>query len=150
VSKFSGEQYSPTDTRSETTIGGAGFGRPEGFVVPEDHFHHPGYPVPSDTWRWGDQGTEWPVDAFTGMILAPGPHPISRPMPHSYAEDGNMEAYVIAGPYCQDNEAATDLGAFTGATGPTGHVTPINHPELTAPRSASTTSDISAPAQSGV
>ncbi len=137
--------YTATPERSDTQIGSGGPGAPMGFVVPEDHFHHPGYPVPSDTIRWGDQGTEWPADAFTEMVLSPGPHPISRPMPHSYAEDGNMEAYTIAGPYCQYPEASTDLGAFTGATGPTGHVTPQDHPELTAPQSPATLSDSPAP-----
>jgi hypothetical protein len=44
-----------------------------------------------------------------------------------------MEAYEIAGPYVADNEASRDLGSFTGATGPTGHVTPAAHPEVTAP-----------------
>ena len=51
----------------------------------------------------------------------------------TYDGDGNMEAYEIAGPYAADNEASRDVGSFTGATGPTGHVTPVAHPEVTAP-----------------
>jgi hypothetical protein len=97
---------------------------------------HPGYGDPSDTYRAADQGTDWPADAFTRMILAADEVAISRPAAHSYAGDGNMEAYHIVGPYSRDNEAARDLGAFTGATGPTGHVTPEGHPELTAPGGA--------------
>lgn len=95
--------------------------------------HHPGYPDPSDTYRWGDQGTDWPPDTFTGLVVANAERAISQPAPHSYHGDDNMEAYRIAGPYCADNEAETDVGLFTGATGPSGHVTPAAHPELTAP-----------------
>jgi hypothetical protein len=81
------------------------------------------------------------MDRFTQMVVQAEEHPISRPMPHSYYGDDNMEAYLIVGPYAADNEATTDLGLFTGATGPTGHVTPMAHPELTAPQSPSTLSD---------
>jgi hypothetical protein len=137
--------YEETPERSDTQIGSGGPSHPMGFVVPESHFNHPGYPRPSDTYRWGDHGTEWPLDAFTAHVLGDDRHPMSRPMPHSYAEDGNMEGYFIAGPYCKEPEAATDLGAFTGATGPTGHVTPQDHPELTAPQSPATLADTPAP-----
>ena len=94
---------------------------------------HAGYPVPSDTYNSRDQGTDWPPDAFTAMILSPGPTEQFTPARHSYDGDGNMEAYGIAGPYVADNEASRDVGSFTGATGPTGHVTPAAHPEVTAP-----------------
>lgn len=111
---------------------------PEGFTAQpySGEANHRGYPDPSETYRWGDQGTEWPMDAFTAMVARAEEHPISRPMPHSYYGDDNMEAYHIVGPYCADNEATMDLGQFTGATGPTGHVTPRQHPELTAPQSS--------------
>ncbi len=119
-----------------------GYSAPLGFTVGDysGPARHEGYPDPSSTYRWGDQGTDWPLDAFTQMIVQAEEHPISRPMPHSYYGDDNMEAFAIVGPYVRTNEEATDLGAFTGATGPTGHVTPESHPELTAPASPSVTS----------
>ena len=95
---------------------------------------HAGYPVPSDTYEPADQGTNWPADSFTGYVLSAGPGEFAaNPARHSYDGDGNMEAYAIAGPYSTANEAETDLGLFTGATGPTGHVTSEAHPEITAP-----------------
>ena len=93
---------------------------------------HAGYPAPSDTYNPRDQGTDWPPDAFTTMILSSGSTEQFTPARHSYDGDGNMEAYEIAGPYAAGNEASRDVGSFTGATGPTGHVTPAAHPEVTA------------------
>jgi hypothetical protein len=123
--------------RSDTDLLGQGPRAPEGFTaLPYSaETHHAGYPDPSDSYRWGDQGTEWPLDRFTRLIVQDEEHPISRPAPHSYYGDDNMEAYRIVGPYCADNEATNDLGLFSGATGPTGHVTPQRHPELAAPQS---------------
>ncbi len=123
--------------RSDTDLLGQGPRAPEGFTALSysAETHHAGYPDPSDSYRWGDQGTEWPLDRFTRMIVQDEEQPISRPAPHSYYGDDNMEAYRIVGPYCADNEATDDLGLFSGATGPTGHVTPRRHPELTAPQS---------------
>lgn len=84
---------------------------------------HPGYTTPSETVDPGDRGTAWPPDQFTRLAMEAGPDGIATPAAHSYDGDGNMEAYEIAAPYAARNEASTDLGAFTGATGPTGHVT---------------------------
>jgi hypothetical protein len=81
------------------------------------------------------------MDSFTQLIVQQSPMPISAPVPHSYYCDDNMEAYQIMGPYDVGNERSRDLGSFTGATGPTGHVTPMNQPELTAPQSSSTLQD---------
>lgn len=94
---------------------------------------HAGYGTPSDTYDPHDQGTDWPVDSFTGMVATHPSSAIQAPARHSYDGDGNMEAYQIAGSYSVANEASTDLGRFTGATGPGGHVTPAGHPEVTAP-----------------
>ena len=125
-------------------LGGAGYGAPHGFTVGgfSGDQAHPGYPDASDTYRWGDQGTQWPMDAFTEMVAAGGNEAaISTPAAHSYAGDDNMDAYQIVGPYAVGNERTRDLGMFTGATGPSGHVTPMNQPELTAPASPSTLQD---------
>ena len=103
-------------------------------IAPKNTTAHAGYPVPSETYVAADQGTNWPADSFTGMIMSAGPGEFAaNPARHSYDGDGNMEAFEIAGPYSTGNEAETDVGTFTGATGPTGHVTPPAHPELTAP-----------------
>lgn len=94
---------------------------------------HDGYLVPSETTRSGDEGTAWPADMFTGWVVGDDPAQTWEPAPHSYAGDGNMESYLIAAPYSKPNEAGTDVGAFTGATGPAGHVTLATQPEVTAP-----------------
>jgi len=80
-----------------------------------------------------DQGTDWPADAFTGLVVGhQSPEPISRPALHSYAGDGNMEAVSVFGPFSRQ-EDRYDLGAYTGAVGPAGGSTPESHPEITAP-----------------
>lgn len=84
---------------------------------------HSGYATPSEAVDRSDGGTAWPPDQFTRLAMEAGADGIATPAAHSYDGDGNMEAYEIVGPYTAANEAATDLGAFTGATGPTGHVT---------------------------
>ena len=92
-----------------------------------------GTPTISDTYNPRDQGTDWPADAFTGLVVGhQSPEPISRPALHSYAGDGNMEAVSVFGPFSRQ-EDRYDLGAYTGAVGPAGGSTPENHPEITAP-----------------
>lgn len=85
---------------------------------------HPGYGTPSETFNGRDQGTAWPPDGFTRLVTEARADGLATPAAHSYDGDGNMESFSIAAPYSVRNEAETDLGAFTGATGPTGHVTP--------------------------
>jgi hypothetical protein len=92
-----------------------------------------GTPTISDTYNPRDQGTDWPADAFTGLVVGhQSPEPISKPALHSYAGDGNMEGLSAFGPFNQQ-ENRTDLATYTGAVGPAGGSTPEAHPELTAP-----------------
>ena len=92
-----------------------------------------GTPTISDTYNPKDQGTDWPADAFTALVVGhQSPEPISRPALHSYAGDGNMEALSVFPPFTTQ-EDRFDLGAYTGAVGPAGGSTPEQHPELTAP-----------------
>jgi hypothetical protein len=92
-----------------------------------------GLPTISDTYNPRDQGTDWPADAFTALVVGhQSPEPISKPALHSYAGDGNMEGLSAFGPFNQQ-ENRTDLGSYTGAVGPAGGSTPEAHPEITAP-----------------
>lgn len=92
-----------------------------------------GIPTISDTFKPRDQGTEWPFDAFTRMVVGhQSPEAISTPALHSYAGDGNMEALSVFPPFSRQ-EDRYDLGAYTGAVGPAGGSTPEAHPEITAP-----------------
>jgi hypothetical protein len=92
-----------------------------------------GTPTISDTFKPQDQGTDWPADAFTALVMGhQGPDPISHPALHSYDGDGNMEAISVFPPFNQQ-ENRTDLATYTGAVGPAGGSTPEGHPELTAP-----------------
>jgi len=92
-----------------------------------------GTPTSSDTYNPRDQGTDWPPDAFTALVVGhQSPEPLSRPALHSYAGDGNMEAMSVFGPFSRQ-EDRVDLGAYTGAVGPAGGSTPEQHPEITAP-----------------
>lgn len=137
--------FGHTQREPAQKLGGAGYGPDYGFTgTPYSGDQaHPGYPDASDTYRWGDQGTEWPMDKFTAMVAMQGNEmAISTPVPHSYYSDDNMDAYQIVGPYSYGNERGRDVGLFTGATGPSGHVTPMNQPELTAPASPSTLQDL--------
>ena len=91
-----------------------------------------GIPTPSDTYRPKDQGTDWPVDAFTAMVMGhQSPEPIDRPALNSYAGDGNMEALDVYGPFSHQETA--DIANYTGGVGPAGRSTPEMHPEPTAP-----------------
>jgi hypothetical protein len=92
-----------------------------------------GTPTISDTYNPRDQGTDWPPDAFTQLVVGHvSPEPIARPALHSYAGDGNMEALSVFGPFSRQ-EDRYDLAAYTGAVGPAGGSTPEGHPEITAP-----------------
>lgn len=94
---------------------------------------HDGYPCPSDTYDAATPSTSYPTDIFTDWVTNDKAGRTQDAATNSYYSDGNMEAFYAAPPYTAANEASTDLGAFTGATGPTGHVTNPNHPEITAP-----------------
>jgi hypothetical protein len=64
-----------------------------------------GIPTISDTFNPNNQGTDWPMDAYTAQVSDhQSPEPISRPAANSYAGDGNMEALSAHG-----------LKMFTGA-----------------------------------
>ncbi len=115
--------------------------QPPGFaharsIAPVDGEERPslnGTPTISDTYNPRDQGTDWPADAFTALVVGhQSPEPISRPALHSYAGDGNMEAASVFPPFSRQ-EDRFDLGAYTGAVGPAGGSTPEAHPEITAP-----------------
>ncbi|HEY8285538.1 MAG TPA: hypothetical protein VIJ28_14230 [Chloroflexota bacterium] len=83
-----------------------------------------GTPTISDTFNPNDQGTDWPMDAFTTLVSDhQSPEPIGRPAAHSYAGDGNMEALSAFPPFSRQ-EDRYDLGAYTGAVGPAGGSTP--------------------------
>ena len=84
---------------------------------------HAGYATPSATFDPRDQGTNWPPDSFTRLVMEERADGLATPAAHSYDGDGNMESFSIAGPYSARNEAETDVGAFTGATGTSGHAT---------------------------
>ncbi len=89
-----------------------------------DRTWHPGYPDPSETYQPRDEGTAYPEDRFTAMVNGAHVDGLATPALHSYDADdadGNMESYRIAGQYSAANEAGRDVGAFTGATGPSGH-----------------------------
>ena len=92
-----------------------------------------GTPTASDTFNPRDQGTDWPADAFTAMVMGhQSPMSVATPARHSYDGDGNMEGITVFGPFSRQ-EDRYDLGAYTGAVGPAGGSTPENHPEITAP-----------------
>ncbi|HVA88251.1 MAG TPA: hypothetical protein VNL71_00270 [Chloroflexota bacterium] len=83
-----------------------------------------GTPTISDTFQASDQGTDWPMDAFTELVCDhQSPLPLGRPAAHSYAGDGNMEALSAFPPFSRQ-EDRYDLGAYTGAVGPAGGSTP--------------------------
>ncbi len=82
-----------------------------------DRAWHPGYPDPSETYEPRDEGTAYPEDRFTALVNGAHVDGLATPALHSYDADGNMESYLIAGPYSAANEAGRDVGAFTGATG---------------------------------
>jgi len=94
---------------------------------------HDGYPCPSDTYDATTPSTSYPRDVFTDWVTDDKASETQDAVANSYYSDGNMEAYRIAGPYAAANEASTDVGAFTGATGPSGHVTPSDRPFATMP-----------------
>lgn len=82
---------------------------------------HSGIAVPSDTYDARDGGTAWPLDSFTRAVTASSPAAAaSTPAPHSYAGDGNMEAFDAMPPYAVRGEDETDVARFTGAVGPSG------------------------------
>jgi hypothetical protein len=126
-------------------MGGGGYGRATGSYGLDSNTPTPvpgrdgspqlrGIPTPSDTYRPDDQGTDWPADAFTAMVMGhQSPEPIDRPALNSYAGDGNMEALDVYGPFSQQETA--DVANYTGGVGPAGRSTPEAHPEATAPDS---------------
>jgi hypothetical protein len=83
-----------------------------------------GIPTISDTFNPSNQGTDWPMDAYTAQVSDhQSPEPISRPAASSYAGDGNMEALSAFPPFTSQ-EDRLDLGAYTGAVGPGGDLGP--------------------------
>ena len=78
---------------------------------------HSGIAAPSDTHDAQDGGTAWPLDSFTRAVTASSPAAASTPAPHSYAGDGNMEAFDAIPPYAVGGEDETDVARYTGAVG---------------------------------
>ena len=92
-----------------------------------------GLPTISDTYNPSDQGTDWPLDAFSARVVGhQSPGSIATPAMHSYDGDGNMEGITAFPPFAHQ-EDRTSLGSYTGAVGPAGGSTPESHPEVTAP-----------------